>query len=344
MKFGIFDHMDRGARPLHEQYADRLKLIEAYDRAGFHAYHLAEHHATPLGMAPSPSVFLAAVAQHTKRLRFGPLVYTLPLHHPLRVFEEICMLDHLSGGRLELGLGRGAVPYEIEYYGVAPAEAQARYFEVYAILMQAMTSPKLTFEGKFYRFKDVPLEFGPLQKPHPPIWYGVSNAEAAVWAAQNAVNVVCNGPVDMVRGMTTRYRAEWNAAGRADADMPFLAMNRHLVIAETDAAAMDIARRAYLVWHASFFQIWRRYGTLPANATAIYPETFDELMRRGYGVAGTAMTVRDVLRAHVADTCATYVMGRFSFGDLTLAESLRTVEAYAADVMPALAETREAAE
>jgi alkanesulfonate monooxygenase SsuD/methylene tetrahydromethanopterin reductase-like flavin-dependent oxidoreductase (luciferase family) len=344
MKFGIFDHMDRGARPLGEQYADRLTLIELYDRAGFHAYHLAEHHATPLGMAPSPSVFLAAVAQRTKRLRFGPLVYTLPLHHPLRVYEEICMLDHLSGGRLELGLGRGAVPHEIAYYGVAPAEAQARYFEAYAILTKAMTSPSLTYEGKYYTFKDVPLEFGPLQKPHPPIWYGVSNVEAAVWAARNAVNVVCNGPPEMVHGMNARYRDEWKAAGRSAADMPFLAMNRHLVIASTDGEAMDIARRAYLVWHASFFQIWRRFGTLPVNMSALYPDTFDELMRRGFGVAGSSATVRDVLRTHLAETGATYVMGRFAFGDLTLAESTRTVEAFAADIMPALEEPRAAAE
>ena len=79
VKFGVFDHMDQGDLPLGRQYEERLRLIEAYDRGGFHAYHLAEHHATPLGMAPSPSVFLAAVAQRTKRLRFGPLVYTLSL-------------------------------------------------------------------------------------------------------------------------------------------------------------------------------------------------------------------------------------------------------------------------
>src|SRR5262249_49009131 len=136
MKFGIFDHMDRGTVPLGVQYENRLKLVEAYDAAGFHAYHLAEHHATPLGMAPSPSVFLAAVAQRTRRLRLGPLVYTLPLYHPMRVYEEICMLDQMSGGRLELGVGRGAVPYEIEHYGIAPSEAQARYFEAYEILMK----------------------------------------------------------------------------------------------------------------------------------------------------------------------------------------------------------------
>src|ERR1700722_3403011 len=101
MRFGVFDHVDRGAGPLHAFYQDRLALTEEYDRAGFHAYHVAEHHATPLGCAPSPGLFLAAVAQRTTRLRFGPLVYTLPLYHPLRLLDEICMLDQISGGRLE---------------------------------------------------------------------------------------------------------------------------------------------------------------------------------------------------------------------------------------------------
>ena len=103
MQFGVFDHLDLGAVALGEHYENRLKLIEAYDRLGLRSYHLAEHHATPLGMAPSPSVFLAAVAQRTRRLRFGPLVYTLSLHHPLRVAEEICMLDHMSGGTAGAG-------------------------------------------------------------------------------------------------------------------------------------------------------------------------------------------------------------------------------------------------
>src|SRR5262245_4827841 len=96
MEFGVFDHVDRGGAPLAEFYEARLKLVEAYDSGGFCGYHVAEHHATPLGLAASPGVFLAAVAQRTARLRFGPLVYTLPLYHPLRLIEEICMLDQMS--------------------------------------------------------------------------------------------------------------------------------------------------------------------------------------------------------------------------------------------------------
>ena len=129
MEFGVFDHLDRGNVPLDVFYEMRLRIIELYDRAGFYGYHLAEHHATPLGMAPSPGIFLAAVAQRTKTLRFGPMVFALPLYHPLRLAEEICMLDQMSNGRLELGFGRGASPIEIDLFGQDPKDSQEIYLE-----------------------------------------------------------------------------------------------------------------------------------------------------------------------------------------------------------------------
>jgi len=106
--FGIFDHLDRRPdTPLAQTYEDRLKLIEAYDAAGFYAYQIAEHHATPLTVAPSPSVFLSAVAQRTTRLKFGPMVYVLPMYHPLRLVEEICMLDQFFERALSLWRRQG---------------------------------------------------------------------------------------------------------------------------------------------------------------------------------------------------------------------------------------------
>jgi len=342
MKFGVFDHMDRNGSSLGEQYADRLKLIEAYDRCGFHCYHLAEHHATPLGMAPSPSVFLAAVAQRTKRLKFGPLVYTLPMYHPLRAAEEICMLDHLSGGRLQVGIGRGISPHELEHYGVAPAEAQARYLEAFSVVMAALTQKTVTFEGKFFRFRDVPMEMAPVQRPHPPLWYGVGNIEAVTWTARNAVNIVCNVPAARGREIFARYRAEWAAAGRDESALPLVGFNRHVVVADSTEQALTIARRAYARWHESFFALWERHGTRPTYA--LYPGTFDELEAMGLGVAGSAEKVRDVLAAQVAEAGSNYLVCRLAFGDLTLAESLRSLELYAGAVMPALGAVREAAE
>ncbi len=98
MKFGIFDHVDDDGQSLARQLEDRLQMAEAYDRCGFYAYHVAEHHGTPLGRAPSPSVLLAAMAQRTTRLKFGPLVYLLPIYHPLRLIEEVAMLDSALEG------------------------------------------------------------------------------------------------------------------------------------------------------------------------------------------------------------------------------------------------------
>src|SRR5882757_10485480 len=144
MKFGVFDHMDRGGSDLGRQFDERLRLIELYEQAGFHAYHLAEHHATPLGMAPSPSVFLAAVAQRTKTLRFGPLVYTVNLYHPLRLIDEICMLDQMSGGRFMYGVGRGISPVEVGFYGVDFATGAAQFREAFEAIRIGLTEDELT--------------------------------------------------------------------------------------------------------------------------------------------------------------------------------------------------------
>src|SRR5262245_53839043 len=184
MKFGVFDHLDRSDLPLADYYEARLKIVEAYDRFGFHAYHPAEHHSTPIGEVPSPSVFLAAVAQRTKRLRFGPLVYALPLYHPLRMIEEICMLDQMSHGRLEIGFGRGSPTRELVFFGQDPAQSEEIYTEALEIILKGMTEPSLSYRGKHFQFDNVPMELKPLQRPHPPVWYGVHAPESARRAAR----------------------------------------------------------------------------------------------------------------------------------------------------------------
>jgi alkanesulfonate monooxygenase SsuD/methylene tetrahydromethanopterin reductase-like flavin-dependent oxidoreductase (luciferase family) len=143
MEFGVFDWVDWRDLPLRQLYEERLQLVAAADAAGFHAYHLAEHHATPLGMAPSPSVFLAAVAQRTRTIRFGPLVYLLPLYSPLRLLTEICMLDQMSGGRFELGVGRGVSPYEVGYHGLDAGRTRPLFEEALAVIVAGMTNERL---------------------------------------------------------------------------------------------------------------------------------------------------------------------------------------------------------
>ncbi len=332
MKFGIFDHMDDAGIPHGELFAGRLQLAEAYDRSGFHAYHLAEHHGTPIGCASSPGLFLAALAQHTKKLRFGPLVYLLPFYHPLRLIEEVCMLDLLSGGRLELGVGRGVSPFETANYALDFAQTQAMYHEAFQVLLNGLASDELTFDGKFYRFDKVPMILHPVQRPHPPLWYGVSMPENADWPAANDVNVVSLAPPQQVRPIFDRYLAVRRKLGKADTTLR--GVGRHVVVADTDAEALAIARRAYPRWRTNFFWLFERHGGAPRIAN-IYPRNFEEVAALGTAVAGSPATVRNFIAADVEATGANYWTPWLAFGDMSLGEALRSVELFARDVMPA---------
>lgn len=334
LEFGIFDHLDSDGSALGALMESRLRLVELIEAHGFSGYHLAEHHSTPLGMASSPSVFLAAAIARTKRIRLGPLVYVLPLYHPLRLYEEICMLDHLSGGRLMVGVGRGGALIEHQRYGVDPAAAPAMYHEAFAVLMRAFASDVLDFEGKFYNYKDYVVQAKPLQRPHPPIWYGAPNAEAIAWAAPHSVNVVSLGPAARARAIAERYRQEWTALGRAAAALPKIGITRHIVVAPTDAQAERIAAAAYPRWRQAMDWLWRRSG-VPFALKEIYPEDFSALAAIGHGVAGSPASVRDYLARLERETGVNYVLCQMIFGDMNFADAAHSIELFAREVMPA---------
>ena len=332
MKFGVFDHMDDAGIPHGELFAGRLRLAEAYDRAGFYAYHLAEHHGTPIGCAASPGIFLAALAQRTEKLRFGPLVYLLPFYHPLRLIEEICMLDQLSGGRLELGIGRGVSPFETHNYALDFSQTGAMYHEAFQVLLKGLAADELTFEGKFYRFDKVPMVLKPVQRPHPPLWYGVSIPDNADWPAANDVNVVSLAPPAAVRPIFERYQATRRKLGKGDTTLR--GVGRHVVVADTDEKALEIARRAYPRWRSNFFWLFRRHGSAP-RVGDLYPESFDQLAALKTAVAGSPQTVRDFIAAEIEETSPNYFVPWLAFGDMTVEETLHSVDLFAREVMPA---------
>ena len=332
MEFGIFDHLDASGAPLADYYEERLALAEQFDRAGFFCYHLAEHHATPLGMAPSPSVFLAALAQRTKRLRFGPMIYALPLYHPLRMIEEICMLDQISGGRLDVGFGRGASPIELELYGTDPKNARDIYDESLAVVMQGLSNGRVDFKGKHFRFDNVPMAMAPVQQPHPPMWYGVHANDSAARSAKQGLNVISLDGVAATRGFSESYRTAWRESGHAGA-MPKFGLGRMLVIADTDAEARRLAERAYPVWNASFNHLFKVYDRMPQHPR---PPQFSAIEADGRGFCGSPATVTQIIRKQMAEAGADYFVGQFAFGDMTLAEMTRSVALFVDEVMPAL--------
>lgn len=332
LQFGVFDHLDRNALSLDRQYEERLLAIEACEAAGFDSYHLAEHHATPLGMSPSPGIFLSAVAQRTRRIRFGPLVYILPLYHPLRLAEEIVMLDRLSNGRYDVGLGRGISPIETSLYGRDPAESQSRFDEALAVLRLAFTQDRLTFAGRYYQFDDVPIEMHPLQAPHPPFWYGVGSAESAARAAErgfNAITLHVEGAREIVRSFV-------EAAARVGNPQIRIGLSRFVVVADTDAQALAIARRAFPSWHASFHHLYHSRGRSPVAGER--PD-FDGMRKLGHAIAGSPAAVAAALGAQLTESGANVLLGQFIFGDMHLDESLQSIRLFAQQVMPALRPT-----
>jgi alkanesulfonate monooxygenase SsuD/methylene tetrahydromethanopterin reductase-like flavin-dependent oxidoreductase (luciferase family) len=334
MKFGVFDHMDEGDVPLEKQFEERLQLIETYDRLGFYAYHLAEHHGTPLGLAPSPGIFLAAVAQRTQRLRFGPLVYSLPLYHPIRLIEEICMLDQMSGGRFELGVGRGVSPIEVGFFGVDPEAGPRQFPEALQVIKQGLTVDVLSFSGEFYDFEQVPMALRPLQKPYPPLWYGVVAPEATHWAALEEAHMVTLLPTDGARAVIDRYKAEWADLGKSEQDLPMLGVNRLVVLADTDAEAVRTAERAYASWLGHMRLLWDQHGM---EFPLALPPTIGPMIEVGAAFAGTASGFREFLTQDVESIGANYITCDVAFGDMPFQEAMRTTELIGHEVIPAFA-------
>ena len=336
MEFGVFDHMEQGAAApgarLGEQlgalYEERLRMLELADEAGFARYHKAEHHFTVLDSAPSSAVFLAAASQRTRRIRLGSLVSLLPFYHPLRLIEEICALDHLTGGRLDVGVGKGISPAEHRLWGNPPEEAAARMAEVLGIVRAGLAADRLSHAGAAYRFDDVPMTMAPLQKPHPPLWYP-GNVE---FAGAHRLNTVIGGPPAAVKAQAARFRElvgaaeiDWNP-GVSD---PIVGATRHVYLATSRDEAVDRARQAWRRYHENLTSLWTAQGIAPSGAGPTLGGDFDRALSLDLVLAGTA----DDALAHVSGlrdaAQIDYFVGAFAWGDLSHAETMASLALFA---------------
>ncbi len=338
VSFGLFDWIDeRDAASLAELYDTRIELIRAADEAGFVRYQMAEHQSTPLGMAPSPSVFLAAVARETRHIRLGPLVYLLPLYEPLRLAGEIAMLDHLSHGRLDLGVGRGVSPYELGYRGVDHNGTKAVFGEVLDTLVAALTENSLTAGGGLTpRYDNVPVQLHPLQQPYPPLWYATTMVDSSAWAGEHGMNLVGLGPATDFRACVQAYRAaEQAAAGRADrlnghVAQPCVGLQRQVVVADTDAEAYAIAAAGYPRFVDSFSWLWRLHGD---GRTAARTDLATN-HATGTMLIGSPGTIRDTLNRQIDEAGVNYFALSFAWGNLAPEQSQRSLERFAEQIMP----------
>ena len=349
MKFGLFDHVDRSDRPLAQQFDERLEFVAAADKAGFFCYHVAEHHATPLNTVPVPGVYLGAVARATTRIHLGPMVYLLPIHSPLRVIEEICILDHLSHGRLEVGVGRGVSPFELNFHKVDFESSRAIFIDAFDCLVEGLTHERLTYSGPYYTYADVPMALQPLQQPYPPFWYGSSNQTGSAWAGERGLHFTTNGGVERAKQNITAFKDAFARRGnRPDlpiADFPggtAIGITREIYVAETDAEARRLLEPAHdhLYRNQTYLRREHQAGRAGGLAIAAPPTTragdFEGAIREGSTIVGSPETVRAEIERQVAELGINYLIGYFMFGTLSLTDALRSLELFATEVKPKL--------
>ena len=338
MKIGIFDHVERlHSVSLSKQYDQRISMVQAAEALGFYSYHVAEHHHSPLTAAPVQGPYLGALASVTSSIRLCPLVYVLPLHHPIRIIEEICTLDNLTEGRLDIGFGRGApVGDELAMWGQNPVESDSLYQESLEIIMQGLTEDFINFTGTHYDLKDLRMGLTPFQKPHPPIWV----AGNPVKAGRIGANLITEGTIDKLPKINkiyseTRSEHESNETVFHFPQSPLLGVSKRILIGKTDESALSRAKESFKVYRSNF------RNPLPGGESRrpkimveseignrVLPWTidFETAIKREQVIAGSAKSVLQYLENYKINSGCNFLLLSFQWGDLNHEEAISTMK------------------
>jgi alkanesulfonate monooxygenase SsuD/methylene tetrahydromethanopterin reductase-like flavin-dependent oxidoreductase (luciferase family) len=246
MKFSVLQFFSWPGRrvPLETVYERAMQRMVIMDQTGYNAVWLAEHHFTDYSVCPSVHMMGLHVASKTKHLRIGTGISLAAFYHPLRLAEEVALLDMLTGGRVNWGAGRGFDPTEFKAFGVPPEESYPRFREAVDIVHAAWNHERLNWHGDYWQFEDVEVLPKPKQQPHPPSWVGVSSEGSIRWAGQQGYGLML-GPHHHYSEIARKreiYRVELESHGHSMAGRE-IPMTRFLAVADTDAEAEDIARR-----------------------------------------------------------------------------------------------------
>ena len=345
MRFGTFSYNQ--ARPWaseRQAFEELLTQIELTEKLGFDEAWFAEHHHSDYGMLASPNLIIAALSRRTERLRFGNLVNVLPLYDPMRLAEECAMLDILTGGRLNVGLGRG-VPKDDMKHRLDRETAQARFDEGIEILMRAWTGETFSYSGKAWGYEEISCRPQPLQKPHPPIYYGATAPESAAMVARRGWNLALSRqPLANCAQAISRYRAERakhsHLTGNGDAIMV-----RDVYVADSDEQAWrEAVPELMRFWQLATDNVWRG-DALSGDDLKKYTERYvyypgglsvERLDEWGTSLIGSPETVIKKARAMIETAKPDSLVGMFQFGGLKHEQAMHSIDLFGNKVIPAL--------
>jgi alkanesulfonate monooxygenase SsuD/methylene tetrahydromethanopterin reductase-like flavin-dependent oxidoreductase (luciferase family) len=287
-----------------EMFRRQLEEVELAERIGIDQIWFFEHHLNPTGPVPSPNLLIAAAARTTSRIRFASMVNILPFRHPLLVAEEAAMLDNLTEGRFDMGLGRGLRPPEFAAFGVDQQQSREMFVESFDIIRRVFADEMFEHRGKYWTVrKDAPLAPPLVQRPHPPFLVSAQSEESLRWAAQHDIPFAqIDSLVEQAGRDATLYREVQRAHGHAPT--PRLYLMREIYVADSDARARAEAQP----WMLQHWQLWNRYtqfmrgGKLPDSydfwrrqAPMLYAMNFDEIVAKDMVILGGPETVANAI-------------------------------------------------
>ncbi len=344
MRFGIWSPTNpRDGVAMVELYRQQVEEVVIAEQCGFDHYWFYEHHVSPSGPMPSPNLMIAAAGERTKTIRLGTMVNILPYRHPLIAAEEAAMLDNLTNGRLDWGVGRGLKPVEFEAFCLSQARSREAFLEHMQILKRVWADENFRFEGAHFKIdKQTPLCPMPVQKPHPPLYCSAQSEESLRWASDNDVYFVqIDSLVDEAKRDQAFYRSLQSARGQAQQKR--LVITREVYVAET----MEQARAEAQPWLINYWQLWRRYaqltqdGKMPEEyqkwrdrAPMLAAMSFDELNELGLIMIGTPEHVAKRMIAHMHELDLAAVACVFKFGGMPFDMVLKSMRMFAQGVMP----------
>jgi alkanesulfonate monooxygenase SsuD/methylene tetrahydromethanopterin reductase-like flavin-dependent oxidoreductase (luciferase family) len=339
MEFGTFLLLQSpSARPSTEIYARGIEIAQAAETLGYRNVWLAEHHFSTYGYLSRPTQLAAYIAGKTTRLRVGTAVIVVPLHHPLVTAEDIATLDLVSGGRLDVGLGRGYQPYEFERLGLDLAQGRARWDESIDIILKALEGRPFTYEGKHFKLPETTVFPQPVQRPHPPVWITAQSPESMEAAVRRGFNVLTGGfgvPIERLaefRRLFDRVVAEVKPSHALQ-----IGAQRAVYVADNAAEARAAAEEAR--WNMRVTLSLRNHYERVEQGRAIpvpapSEPTTDDLLDR-YLVIGTPdVCIRQIRRLQEAVGISHFNCS-FWFADVDQPRVLRSMERFAREVMPA---------
>lgn len=322
-----------------ETYAKMLAQIDRAEALGFDGVWLTEHHFTAYGgLVPSPAILAAAIAQRTRRLRIGMAVSLLPFHRPVRIAEDMAMVDILSGGRLDWGIGRAYLQWEYQNLNVPMEESRERFAECLEIVLAAWTQERFSYAGRFYQYRDLTVLPKPLQRPHPPIWLAATTSEESfVLAGQRGYHLMTiphTHTAADIRRKIGLYRQALAAAGHDPASRQVFA-RYYLYVAETAAEARRDVEEPYLR-NAAIAEQARTLGHLHAGIFERPEPNYDRAVGEHRMLFGSVDECVEHVR-YVRDEIGIDYLGlSFWFGGLAQEKALRSMELFVHEVLPRL--------